>query len=238
MRTAQFVLALLVSLTGTYSMALEEPDYTVLKTTPDYEIRRYEPYIVAEVDVQGDFEGSGKAAFSILAGYIFGANHSREKMKMTAPVESGSVRMAMTAPVISYVANERSGEPDHYAYFKASQKKIEEGATGAYTYAFVMEKQYTLETLPAPDDSSIRFRSKPSRVVAVRRYSGRWTAENYSRNADVLMSALRRDGLAITGEPRLARYNSPFVPWFLRRNEVMAELGWTGDAIQGTKEGR
>jgi hypothetical protein len=201
-------------------MAIEEPVYSVLDTGADYEIRSYQPYIVAEVDVDGGFDDSGKAAFRILADYIFGGNNAGEKMQMTAPVETSRMRMAMTAPVISYVANDRAGEPD-YAYLSKNGERLTEGW---FTYAFVMQSKYTLDTLPLPNDSRIRLKEHPARVLAVRRYSGRWTEANYRENEKRLLSSLQRDGITMTGEPLLARYNSPFTPWFLRRNDVMVEV--------------
>lgn len=188
-------------------MALEEPDYDVLLSTKHYEIRRYAPYIIAEVDVEGDHRSSGNKAFRILAGYIFGNNAPGEKMSMTAPVESqpDGARMNMTAPVLS---------------------DAPENGQSEYTYAFVMERQYNLQTLPAPLDPRIRIREKPARIVAARRYSGGWSESNYSENETALLEALRTDRVQITGSPLLARYNGPFTPWFLRRNEVLVEIDW------------
>ena len=188
-------------------MAIEEPDFEVLLTTKQYEIRRYDPYIIAEVDVQGNMGSAGNKAFRILAGYIFGNNEPGEKMAMTAPVESKpkGEKMKMTAPVLSDVPEAQRSE---------------------YTYAFVMEDKYTLNTLPAPVDSRIRIREKPSRIVAVRRYSGGWSEANYRKNEAALREALETDRVEVAGEPVLARYNGPFTPWFMRRNEILIEVRW------------
>ena len=208
MRTCRILAGIGILLLSTIAMAYEEPSYEVIEETADYEVRRYAPYLVAEVDVEGDFGSAGNNAFRLLAAYIFGENQAEEKMSMTAPVESRpkeeGVRMSMTAPVTS----------------TASQ-------TGQYTYAFVMERKYTLDTLPAPRDPRIRLREQPARVMAVRRYSGRWTEENYRENEARLMEALSADDRRPIGTPILARYNSPFTPWFMRRNEVMVEVEWT-----------
>ena len=67
-------------------MAIEEPEYEVVKTYPEFELRRYAPFLVAETEVSGDFDEVGNQAFRILAAYIFGENESRAKMEMTAPV--------------------------------------------------------------------------------------------------------------------------------------------------------
>ncbi len=117
-------------------MAIEEPAYEVLLETKHYEIRRYQPFIVAEVDVDADFKRAGNSAFRVLAGYIFGDNEPQQKMQMTAPVESTEgVRMNMTAPVTSQPAD----------------------GGGPFTYAFVMERKYTMESLPKPDNPEVRL---------------------------------------------------------------------------------
>ena len=190
-------------------MAIEEPGYEVLLTTKYYEIRRYEPYLVAEVDVEGDMGKAGNKAFRILAGYIFGNNEPGEKMAMTAPVESQpkreGERMAMTAPVLSDTPSpERS----------------------VYTYAFVMEEKYTLDTLPAPTDPRIRIQQKPARTVAVHRYSGGWSEGKYRKQESEFLRALATDRVKTFGEPMFARYNGPFTPWFMRRNEIQIEVAW------------
>lgn len=197
----------MLALHAPIAMALEEPDFEVLLETEDYEVRRYQHYIVAEVDLDGDFKAAGNDAFRILADYIFGNNEPGEKMKMTAPVESREgMRMNMTAPVTSTPADDDS----------------------RVTYAFVMERKYTMDSLPAPTDPRIRIVERPARIMAVRRYSGGWSEKRYRENETALLDALQADRIEATGIPVFARYNAPFTPWFLRRNEVMIEIDWTG----------
>lgn len=62
------------------------PEYTVEKQMGNFEIRTYEPWIVAETYVKGTQETVGNDAFRILAGYIFGGNADKVKIEMTAPV--------------------------------------------------------------------------------------------------------------------------------------------------------
>ena len=79
-------------------MATEEPTYEVLLETKHYDVRRYEPYIVAEVDVDDDFKSAGNSAFRVLAGYIFGDNEPEQKMNMTAPVERKTATVRSRIP--------------------------------------------------------------------------------------------------------------------------------------------
>lgn len=179
--------------TGEYAMAIEEPKYEVLAEESGYEVRRYEPYVVAEVDIRG--RSADSQGFRTLAGYIFGDNKSSEKMQMTAPVES------------------REAE-----------------ASDAVTYSFVMESKYELDTLPTPNNERIRIREKPARVVAVRRFSGRWSDENMARHERELLGSLASDDVEILGAIELARYNGPFTPWFMRRNELIIPINWPAPA--------
>ena len=205
MRKKSWLLFLLFTLSGNAAMAIEEPAYEVLLETKYYEVRRYQSYIVAEIDVDDDFKRAGNSAFRVLAGYIFGDNEPQQKMAMTAPVESREgVRMNMTAPVTS-----QAGSGD-----------------GQYTYAFVMERKYTMDTLPEPTNPDIRLVQRPERIMAVHRYSGTWSEERYREHEKTLLDALAVDRVETTGSPVFARYNAPFTPWFLRRNEIMVEIEW------------
>lgn len=220
MRHARHLTAILFlvfsSLSGV-AVALEEPEFSVVASTAAYEIRRYGPYIVAEVDVVATSErDAGGEGFRILAGYIFGDNEQQAKMAMTAPVESSrtqkGVKMKMTAPV------ETSSNSD------------------GFTYAFVMERKYTMKSLPAPLDSRIRIREKPARYVAALRFSGRWSEKNYERHRNELAAALADDGVVTAGDFTLARYNSPFALPFMRRNEVLVEVAWPDRVVRTITE--
>ena len=185
-------------------MAIEEPSYSVISKSENYEIRKYGPIIVAETKVDADFENAGNQAFRILAGYIFGGNKSKTKIAMTAPVNQTSTavseKIEMTAPV--------------------SMGKSSVG----FLVQFTMPKQYTLETLPIPNDSRVEIRQIPARLVAVFAYSGSWSEARYLKKLAEFQTELKKNVVHIIGEPVLSRFNSPFQLWFLRRNEIWIEI--------------
>jgi hypothetical protein len=181
------------------AMAIEEPAYEVIATADGYELRRYPGYCVAETEVTASQEDAGNAGFRILAKYIFGANQAQQSIAMTAPVlQAPAEKIAMTAPVIQ--------QPSDVA--------------GRYLVQFTMPAKYTLKTLPTPDDARVRLRAVPDTVVAVRRYGGGWSLKRYAQELEALRAAVARDGLVVHGEPRWARYNSPFSLPLWRRNEI------------------
>jgi hypothetical protein len=181
------------------AMAIEEAAYKVLKKDNQFEIRDYAPHILAETIVEGDLEEAGNNAFNRLFRYISGGNRSREKVAMTAPVsqEPMGEKIKMTAPV--------------------GQQRVQE----KWAVSFMMPASYTLETLPDPEDPKVTLRQVPARRVAAVRYSGFWSEKNYLRYKLELESWIHERGLTIVGDPTWARYNPPFTPWFLRRNEIL-----------------
>ncbi len=183
-------------------MATEEPEYAVESKFERFEIRSYGPVVVAETQIDSGFEEAGNQAFRILAGYIFGGNKARTQIKMTAPVtqEPRSEKIAMTAPV--------------------TQQK----ADGGYWVQFTMPKQYSLETLPTPNDARVKLRVIKARKVAVFTYSGSWSEANFQEKLAEFRSDLKKNNITAVGDPTLARFNSPFQLWFLRRNEIWISI--------------
>ncbi len=184
------------------SHATEEPDYQVVRELAGVQVRQYAPYTVAEVVVVGPADVAGNQAFPILAGYIFGKNKGERKMAMTAPVTQAAVpvKMAMTAPV------------------------TQTATSGGFLVQFVLPKDITLATAPEPVDARVRLREVVPQQVAVIRFSGFWSDDNYNEHLAKLQTALRAADVAWTGEPVYSRYDAPFTPWFLRRNEIWLTL--------------
>jgi hypothetical protein len=190
---------LLVALIPFPVAAVEEPRHEVVRTLDErVELRRYAPYVVAEVELDADASEAGNRAFPILAGYIFGKNKGERKLEMTAPVTQTAtpMKMAMTAPVT-------------------------QSATGAGTRVqFVLPDSVTLATAPEPLDPRVRLREEPAATWAVIRYTGTWSQARYAEHVAALRATLAAAGIATQGEPVWARYNGPMTPWFMRRNEV------------------
>jgi hypothetical protein len=197
------VLATLFLLMGAQvAMAVEEASYAVLKREGRFEVREYAPHVVAETLVEGGFEDAGSRAFQRLFRYISGDNLSQTKVAMTAPVSQtpAGEKISMTAPV--------------------GQRRVE----NRWAVSFMMPQSYTLGSLPKPNDPAVVLRQVPAQKMAVVRYSGTWSEKNYARHKQELESWMHEAGMTSSGPEMWARFNAPFTPWFLRRNEIQVPV--------------
>jgi hypothetical protein len=167
--------------------------------TPSYEVLRR----IDEVEIRlypkmilATVSGDDVGApFRILFDYISGNNSGGSKISMTAPVITPE-RIDMTAPVIS----------------------------GGGSMSFVVPSKYTMESVPVPSDGRVRIQEVPERKLAVMRFRG-WARErSVEERKGTLISVLKRNGVETVGEPFLMRYNSPWTPGFMRRNELGIEI--------------
>jgi len=190
---------------------LERPNYEIVqKLTHGVELRRYEPYLIAETTVDGrGFREPTSQGFRACAGYIFGKNKARrkgntaEKMAMTAPVrvesQIVSEKMAMTAPV-------------RVAGSKKNTK-----------VSFVIGSNYSLKTVPRPTDKNVKLRQVPGHTLAVRRFSGPPPKDDrVERERQILDQSLNQANMKAKNDDTLVYgYHDPFLtPNLLRRNEV------------------
>ena len=134
-------------------------------------------------------------AFSLLFGYISGRNRTSKRIAMTAPVIT-SEKIPMTVPVVS----------------------------GSGSFSFVLPAGMTLDSAPVPTDERVVLEATPERSVAVIRFRGRARRRDIVTVAEELRVTLERSNRRSKGEPFLMRYNPPFTPGFLRRNEVGVDV--------------
>jgi hypothetical protein len=137
----------------------------------------------------------GDDLFGSLFRYISGDNSGNQKIAMTAPVITPE-KIAMTAPVIS-----DSG-----------------------SMSFIVPSKYTREMVPKPLDSRISIVEVPARTMAVLRFSGWGDAKTVAEKKGKLVEVLTVNNIRSRGEIVLMRYNSPWTPWFARRNEVAVDI--------------
>ena len=189
---------------------VEEPEYTVLSQSGDFELRRYEGQLVAQTWVSGDQKTASRAGFKILADYIFGNN--------TTP-SGDSSEISMTAPV-TMQPNSQDNSADSQKIAMTAPVNMQQD-NGQWRVQFTMPSKYTLQTLPKPNNPEITITEIPEQTYGVIKFSGFTGDKKLAAKTQALRTWMQEKELTITGEAELARYNPPWTLPFMRRNEVM-----------------
>jgi hypothetical protein len=184
-----------------FNMSTEQPRYDVLERIGDnVEIRQYGPRVAAETIVDTSKSDNARGdAFRLIAGYIFGANKTREKFAMTSPVEISSpgTEIARTTPV--------------------EVNKTDAGSV----MRFFMPSKYSIEQLPEPSDPRVKLTQMPSTTVAALRFSGSTGDSAVTTRTGELIRALQPTKWKVAGLATAFFYNPPWTIPFLRTNEVV-----------------
>ncbi|MCG2620328.1 heme-binding protein [Arthrobacter sp. I2-34] len=175
----------------------EHQPFELVRRYADFELRRYPAHTVAEMEVTSSFDGAGNAAFRRLFNYIRGNNTARQTLAMTAPVlQRGALDSGPSGG----------------------------SAQAAYVVAFVLPAGMSEDAAPVPADPRVRIRTVPGSTAAALRFSGRGSGSAFAMRNHELQGSIAAAGLKAIGPPRFARFDPPFKPWFLRRNEVVQDV--------------
>lgn len=185
-----------------YERNTEQPDYRLVLKEGTFEIRQYPRMLVAETITTGSRDEALNRGFRKLADYIFAKSRGGETISMTAPVIQDRKKIAMTAPVLQDQA----------------------GVQDEWRTRFVMPARYTRETLPHPPNG-VSISETPARRVATVRFSGRADDEAIAYRESELKRWMSAHNFQSGGPAEYAFYNSPFIPSFLRRNEILIPVG-------------
>ncbi|MEO0760986.1 MAG: heme-binding protein [Pseudomonadota bacterium] len=216
-----FVIAVVVVLVGlTVALYLlqdiEVPAYRVLRREGPVELRAYPAMVVAEVERQGSRRQAVQRGFHPLARYIFAANRPGPRIAMTAPV----TQRRLAADRCGCDAACGGGATAHQG----------DGA-GGWVVRFIMPAESRIDALPAPAAGDVRLTELPAMQRAAVRFAGIATDDVLSAREAALRAWLRERDLPADGSAEYAYYNDPITPGFLRRNEVIIEVGAASAAL-------
>ncbi len=140
-------------------------------------------------------EQDDNAAFGLLFNYISGENSPHKKIEMTAPV--------------------------------ITQEKIQielPNTSQEHSMAFILPSSFEEKDVPMPKNPKVHIKVQPKKTFAVVKFSGKANSRSIEENTKILMQKVKLNNLKTFGKPFLMRYNSPFSPGFIRRNELAVEI--------------
>ena len=178
----------------------EEALYSTLAVDENFEIRLYEPLIIAQTAAEGSYLAATRAGYQVLTDYVSGNNLANQTVSVAPPTSVGvgpkKPKIELTVP-----------------YY-------EEYLDGVWLTSVAMPEAYTLRTLPVPADNSITFKVLPRIKVAVISYMGYRSERMISKKADMLTQWVRQNNLNPTSAARSVIYDSPWTVPMLRRHEI------------------
>ena len=183
-------------------VTVDEPDYKVVVSEEEFEIREYGELLLVETQVDGSYPEAQDKAFRRLFKYISGENKPKTKISMTAPV------------ILSDVDAEVAGELPF----------ISEKTNDGWRMSFVLPDTFTSDNAPKPTSEFVVLRKVPKKQVATVTFTGRWTIANFKEHSDALQDWLDKKDFKAASVARGAAYNPPWAIPFLRRNEIHIEI--------------
>ena len=177
-------------------MALEETNYKIIKSSQNYEIRKYSDRLAVEVEFSSEDSG-----FNYLFNYISGENTTSEKVSMTVPVTQ-STKIDMTAPV------------------------TQSNKDGKMLMQFYLPSKFSIDNAPIPTNKRVKLVTIEGGYYAVLKYSGRNSNKNYLNHLSKLRNYLEKDKIVMIDNGTKATFNGPFTLPILRRNEAMIKIKW------------
>jgi hypothetical protein len=122
--------------------------------------------------------------------------------------------------LFNYISGQNSTGQNIAMTSPVQQVPVENG----WLVSFVVPRDVSLGSIPVPSNSSIEIRKVPAGKFAALGYSGAWNDKKFLAKGAELMKAVTDLGLVSEGPINSAVYNPPFLPPFLRRNEVLVRL--------------
>lgn len=189
--------------------------------------------------MDADYDTALGRGFSILASYIFGANRKKSKIPMTAPVSGENITESEKIPMTIPVTEEELNESDRKKMITPLKEEQldkserismtapvtqENTSRHVYRISFTMPSNYTLDTLPVPEDKRIKFKEVKNQEAVVLKFSGRAKRKLVQEKIYEMKNWLADNNLEAKSNFIVAQYNHPLVPGFLRRNEIIVYI--------------
>ena len=100
----------------------------------------------------------------------------------------------------------------------------QEAKGNSWKVSFVMPSEYSMKSLPKPNDSRVILSQIPAKKWIAIKFSGISTDKNLKKHEKKLMDYIQAKNIKVIGSPKYAFYNPPWTLPILRRNEIMLEM--------------
>jgi hypothetical protein len=93
-----------------------------------------------------------------------------------------------------------------------------------HVVSFVLPKDVSIKDIPLPADAQVSTIQVDPHYAAAIKFRGLANYEHFKSFGDKLLKSINAEGLSADGEPYYARFDPPWKPGILRRNEAIVSL--------------
>ena len=164
-------------------MAYETPKYELISKDGQFELRKYEPIIIAITEVESDYRDASSTGFRRIANYIFGGNAKEMNIDMTAPVITNAPNVDKVYEIFFVMPSEHSldklPKPD---YDNVKIKKINLDKAAVLSFGGWATKEKVMRYSNKLQDILHKkgFKSKGNYLVA--QYNSPWVLPPFRKN--------------------------------------------------------
>ena len=149
--------------------------------------------------------------------------HYPDYVLMQVEAEGDFMRAGIAAfgPLISYI----SGANASGAKIAMTAPVLQEvTADRTHLVSFVLPAGMSAADVPVPRNARVSTVPVAAHDAAVLPFAGSWNTERFQRKASELLEAVAAHGLTTEGNVYFARFDPPWKPGFLKRNEALVTV--------------
>ena len=185
---------------------IEQPNYKVILEKDIFAIRDYSPLMAVETEVISSRREAAGYAFRRLFRYISGENED-------------NLEISMTAPVAQTLANQNDDDP-----------------VERWMVRFFLPRNMAEENIPLPSEKGVTVSKLKAQRFASVSFRGSQSDKKIEENTAKLKAFISQNGYEVSGRPIYAFYDPPFIPWFLRDNEILLPVKLNQQNIENPGE--
>ena len=170
---------------------IEQPNYKVILEKGIFAIRDYTFVMAVETEVFSSRREAAGDAFRKLFRYITGENED-------------NLEISMTSPVAQTLANQNDDDP-----------------VERWMVRFFLPRNMAEENIPLPSEKGVTVSKLKAQRFASVSFRGSQSDKKIEENTAKLKAFISQNGYEVSGRPIYAFYDPPFIPWFLRDNEIL-----------------
>ena len=173
---------------------IEQPNYEVILEKDIFAIRDYTSVMAVETEVFSSRREAAGNAFRRLFRYISGENED-------------NLEISMTSPVAQTLANQNDDDPAE-----------------RWMVRFFLPRNMAEENIPLPSEKGVTVSKLKAQRFASVSFRGSQSDKKIEENTAKLKAFISQNGYEVSGRPIYAFYDPPFIPWFLRDNEILLPI--------------